>query len=113
MKISAESCGHAVILNLHGELTEDTLSAFEQAVERHCSDRDVVDLVLNMEEVPFVDSAALEHLLDLQDRLAENFGQVKLARLDVNVAKILEITRLDRTFECHPDVTEAVKAVRV
>ncbi len=113
MNVSAESYGHAVILNLKGDLTEDSLRAFMQAVEHHLADNQVVDIVLNMEQVPFVDSAALECLLDLQDRLAEKFGQVKLVGCDDNVRKILEITRLTTCFDVLKDTAEAVKAIHV
>jgi anti-sigma B factor antagonist len=112
MNISAESYGHAVILILKGDLTEDVLGALNQAVEHQLAGPEVVDIVLNLEGVPFVDSAALEYMLDLQDRLAERFGQVKLVKVDENVATILEITRLNANFEVFQDVTEAVKAIQ-
>lgn len=112
MTISAESYGHAVILNMKGELTEDTLAAFQEVVDRHVRDKEVIDLVLNLESVPFIDSKALEYLLDLQDTLAQKMGQVKLLRCDERVQKILEITRLEASFETYRDVSEAVKAIQ-
>jgi anti-anti-sigma factor len=111
MSITVESYGHSVLLNIKGELTEDTLAAFNQDVDRQLQDKDVIDLVLNMENVPFLDSNAMEYLLDLQDRLAERMGQVKLLRCDENVRKILEITRLESSFEVFTDVHEAVKTI--
>ena len=112
MNITSESYGHAVMLNLSGDLTEDDLAGLLQAVDHHLQSEDVIDLVFNMENVPYVDSAALEWLLDLQDRLAERFGQVKLAKLDENVTKILEMTRLEATFEIYRETTDAVKAAQ-
>jgi anti-anti-sigma factor len=111
MSITVESYGHSVLLNIKGELTEDTMAAFNQDVDRQLQDKDVIDLVLNMEHVPFLDSNAMEYLLDLQDRLAERMGQVKLLRCDENVRKILEITRLESSFEVFTDVHEAVKTI--
>lgn len=111
MSIQVESYGHAVILNLKGDLAEDTLGAFSQEVDRQLEGKEVVDIVLNMEAVTFVDSQALEALLDLQDRLAERLGQVRLVKCQDNVAKILEITALDSVFESFDDVNEAVKAL--
>lgn len=111
MNIGVESYGHAVVLNLKGELTEDALGAFQQAIDHQLEGREVVDIVLNLQEVPFVDSAALERLVDLQDRLAERLGQVRLLKCDPNVRKILEMTRLDTVFEMFEDASEAVKAL--
>ena len=112
MNITVESYGHAVMLTLKGELTADSIAAFMQAVEHQLADKEVVDLVLNLATVPFVDSAALESLLDLQDRLAERLGQLKLSEIDENVRKILEITRLGSAFDVYEDACEAVKAVQ-
>ena len=75
------------------------------------SSASVRDIVLNLEAVGFVDSAALEYLLDLQEQLAERLGQVKLVGLDGNVTKIFEVTRLDNAFERFEDVSEAVKSM--
>lgn len=113
MKVSAESYGHAVILNIKGEVSEDDLSLLNQAIEHQLGDPEVVDLVLNLDGVPFMDSAVLAYLLDLQDRLAERFGQVKLVAVDENVMTILEITRLRSSFEIYRDTSEAVKAIQV
>jgi anti-anti-sigma factor len=112
MQINAESYGHAVILNLKGELTEDSLVAFRQAVEHHLAGNQIVDLILNMEQVTFVDSEGLECLMDLQDQLAQKMGQVKLTNCDENIKKILEITHLQTYFEILETAAEAVRAVR-
>jgi len=111
MQVSAESYGQAVILNCKGELTTDTLDAFKKAVEHHLAEEQVRDLVLNLEAVPFIDSVSLEYMLGLQETLAERLGQVKLARLDENVAKIVEITRLESAFDRYEDLSEAVKTI--
>ena len=111
MNVTAESYGHTVLLHLKGELTEDSIGAFDKAVDHHLSAKDVIDLVLNLELVPFIDSAGLEFLMDLQDRLAERLGQVKLIKPDENVRKILEMTRLASSFETFGDVAAAVKAI--
>ena len=111
MNITAESYGHTAMLHLKGELTEDSLQAFRQAVDHNLAGKDIIDLVLNMENVPFVDSAGLDFLLALQDSRAEKLGQVKLVKPDENVRKILEITRLASSFETFRDVPEAVKAI--
>lgn len=112
MNVGAESYGHAVILNMKGELTEDSLAALQQAVDHQLESKDVIDLLLNLEKVPFIDSAGLKCMLGLQDRLAERLGQVKLIMPDENVRKILEITRLESTFEIFKDVPEAVRALQ-
>ena len=111
MKVNVESFGQATVLGLKGELNSDALEALRRTIEGRLADESVRDLVLDLAEVPFVDSACLEYLLDLQDQLSERLGQVKLARPDENVRKIFEITRLEDAFEQFEDVSEAVKTV--
>lgn len=112
MSIPVEDYGHAVVLKPKGELTEDTLSAFKEVVDHQLEDATVVDVIVDMEEITFVDSIVLEYLLDLQDSLHEKFGQVRLAKCDQNVAKILEMTRLDMVFEVFSDTNDAVRVTR-
>jgi len=111
MNVTAESYGRTVLLNVNGELNEDALNAFQQVVDHQMATQDIVDIVVNMEQVPFIDSAALEYLLDLQDKLVERLGQVKLVKCDENVQKILEMTRLTNDFEVFNDIAEAVKTI--
>jgi anti-anti-sigma factor len=110
MNLTAEFYGPSLVLKSKGELTEDTLSAFREGVEHHVADNDIRDVVIELSQVPFVDSAGLAYLLDLQDRMAERMGQVRLAGADENVRKILEMTRLDKDFETFAEAADAVKA---
>lgn len=112
MSILVEDYGHAVILKPKGELTEDTLDAFKEVVDHQLVDDVVIDVIVDLEEITFIDSAVLEYLLDTQDALHEKFGQVRLARCDENVAKILEMTRLDQVFEIFSDTDDAVRVTR-
>ncbi len=111
MNITHESYGHAVLLHLNGELSEDTVGAVGQAVDHQIEADEVIDVVFDLQRVPFIDSVGLEFLQDLQDRLAERFGQVKLLQPEDNVLTILEITRLRSCFEVYDDISEAVKAI--
>ena len=112
MQITTESYGHSVVLNMKGEFTDDSLQAFKQAVDRELNGNDVAELVLNLEMVPFVDSAALEYLLDLRDRLAGGGAHLRLAKPDENVRNILRITRLDGAMEVIASVHETIRPVQ-
>jgi anti-anti-sigma factor len=112
MNIKVETYGHAAVLNIEGELTEDTLGAFRREVQRQLASDDVIDVVLNLEKVPFIDSAALEYLLEVQEQLAIAFGQIKLTNPDENIRTILEMTRLAAEFDVYDEVTAAVKAIQ-
>ncbi|MDD4888514.1 MAG: STAS domain-containing protein [Phycisphaerae bacterium] len=111
MTISHENYGHVTVLSLKGEFTADDAENFQRVVKDRLAN-DVHDFVIDLEKVPFVDSAALEAMLDLRDQSQEKVGAVKLAAADENVTKILEMTRLDQQFERFGDLIEAVKSFR-
>ncbi len=112
MNIQAESYGQAVMLILEGELTKDSLEATRRAVDHQLKDQSVIDVLFNMEKVHFIDSAAMEYLLDLSDQLAERLGQIKLVKPNEIVRKILELIGMETTFEVFSDVPQAVKAMQ-
>ena len=113
MNINAETYGRAVVLNVAGDLTSDGLSALQETIMHHLERKEVVDVVLNMAEAPFMDSAVLEYLLDLQDSLCGTFGSIRFVNCDDNVRKILEVTRLDSAFGLFDSVDEAIKVTQV
>ncbi|GAH83317.1 unnamed protein product, partial [marine sediment metagenome] len=67
-------------------------------------------IVLDMSNIGFIDSEGLERLLWANDYCNENNCPLRLAVLDENCAKILEITRLESEFDCHAELAEAVKS---
>jgi len=111
MNITHEQYGHVTVLSLKGEFTADDVDNFGRVVKERL-ENDARDFVVDLEKVPFVDSAALEVLLNLRDRAHEKLGMVKLAAADENVAKILQMTRLDQQFEAFGDMIETVKSFR-
>ncbi len=109
MNVTVETYGQAAVLVCKGDINADSLDVLRRAVDGQLVGADIRDLVLDLAEVPFMDSACLEYLLELQERLSERLGQVKLARPDENVRKVFEITRLDNAFEAYSEVAQAVK----
>ena len=112
MNVTAETYGRAVVVNVKGEMVEDALSTLREIVERNLEHPEITDVILNMAEAPSVDSATLEYLLDLHEKLAEDLGMVKFANCDENILKILEMTRLTSDFELFDDVEKAIKSAQ-
>jgi anti-anti-sigma factor len=68
-------------------------------------------IVLDLNDVSFIDSKGLECLLWLRDHCSGNICSLKLAALSENCGKILEITRLEREFDRYGSIAEAVKSL--
>lgn len=67
-------------------------------------------VVLDLKEVPLVDSAGLEALLDVQQHLRGSAGMLKLCNLSQLCEDIFRVTGLAERFEMYSDTKEAVRS---
>ena len=109
MPIKCDEYNNVCVLGLSGDLSSAESEALRKQVEGLIDKRQIIDFVVDLEKCAFIDSEGLETLLWMKRRCEDLFGQIKLAAADENVKKILEITRLEHQFECHPDVGRALK----
>jgi anti-anti-sigma factor len=112
MPLKCEDYNNVCVMSLDGDLSGDAIADVRKTVEERIDTRQIVDFVLDFEKSGFFDSEGLEALLWLKRKSEDLFGQLKLVNLDENCKKILEITRLEHRFECHPDLPSALKTMR-
>jgi anti-anti-sigma factor len=112
MPVKCEEYNQVCVMSIDGDFAGEGVAPVRKAFEERVEQRQIVAFVVDMEKSGFLDSEALELLLTMKRRCEDLFGQVKLAALDENVRKILEITRLGSKFECHPDLLAALKTMR-
>jgi len=112
MPVKYEEYNHICVITLEADFIGNECEQLRKNVEQIIEKKQIVDFVIDFEKAGFVDSEGLETLLWLKRKAEDLFGQVKLTNLDENVKKILEITRLEHRFECHGDLTGALKTMR-
>ena len=71
-----------------------------------------IQLLLNFSNVDHLSSAALGMLITLNKRVKEQAGQLKLSDINRQIYEVFKITRLNRVFEIHETVDEAVAGFR-
>jgi anti-anti-sigma factor len=117
VKLSHQDYDTVSVITLSGDYTADDVDQFT----RSTTDRrnaGVRHIILDCENLEFVDSKGLESWLRLQEALGSGAsggvggGQLRLIRLDDTVRRILALTRLDLAFEVHPTVESAVRSLR-
>lgn len=111
MKVSSQDYEHISVLTLSGDFTVDDLEQFKRVVADRRS-AGVRDVLLDCENLEFIDSAGLESWLRVQEEIGAAGGQLRLVRPDDSVKTILALTRLDLAFESHPTVEAAVRSLR-
>lgn len=88
-------------------LSGDTLPLLDAAFTE-CLHEGQPRVVLDLRNVPLIDSAGLERLLDLRDRFQSKMGDLKLAGATPLCNDILFVTGVASYFEVFPEVTQAV-----
>lgn len=111
MKFENETYGKIAVIDVEGGINEDNLNPLRKLLEEEL-EGEIHDFVLDLKDVDFVDSAALELMLWLQERADERLGQVRLVGPSENVAEILRVTRLGKQFDAHEQLEEALKSLR-
>lgn len=109
MKIEQQRIGTVDILTPIGALVDEDAAKFSSLLrERLRSPNPRV--VVAMQDVPYMDSAALEGFLEAAEVLADRASGLKLANLTQTCREILELTGLSGRFRFFNDAQDAVKS---
>ena len=109
MKIRTQDYNDVTVVELQGDLDSDSAELFQNAITDIIAKRKA-GIVLDMSAVGFIDSQGLEQLLWARDYCNENKRELRLAGLDENCVKILEVTRLENEFDRYAELSQAVKS---
>lgn len=109
MRIQWQDYNEVTVIDLRGEVDGELTDPLRSAVTEIAGNQRA-GIVLDMSNVSFLDSQGLELLLWVRDYCRQNKIQLRLAGLDENCSKILEITRLQDEFDCHAELAKAVKS---
>jgi anti-anti-sigma factor len=112
MAVKCEEYNHVCVMTPAGDLAGAETRAARASLEAAISKKRFAGLVVDLESVAFIDSEGLETLLWMKRQAEQARSQFRLANLDENCRKILQVTRLDHRFECHPDLAAALKTIR-
>ena len=109
MHISERTVGDVVIVDLSGKVTlgdggdvvlKDKMQSLVQQGRKN--------VLLNLGEVSYVDSAGLGQIVQSYATIMKNGGSLKLLNVTKRIRDLLSITKLLTVFECHHREAEAV-----
>lgn len=104
---SVESQGAVDVVKPMAPLDQENSAEFLETVATGLSAGKPM-VVLDMGDIPLIDSAGLDSLLDFQDTLQDRGGAVKLAAATQLCQEVLRITGVDQRFETYDEVKTAV-----
>jgi anti-sigma B factor antagonist len=76
-------------------------------------ERQIAGIVIDLSEVPYVDSSGLAIFIDALQRVQQYGGRLALAGLQDNVRLVFQISKLDKVFKIFSDSQSALAAVTV
>jgi len=76
-------------------------------------ERQITGIVIDLSQVPYVDSSGLAIFIDALQRVQQYGGKLALAGLQDNVRLVFQISRLDKVFPIFVDSQSALAAVTV
>ena len=108
MEIDERSLENVVILDLNGKLTigegdellKEKINSLMQQGHRN--------LLLNLENVPYVDSAGLGEIVRTYTTVSRQGGHLKLVNLTKRITDLLAITKLLTVFDTFESEADAV-----
>jgi anti-anti-sigma factor len=109
MKVSTQDYNEVTVVELQGDLDGDFTESLKDAIIGVIA-RHRIGVVLDMSAIAFINGEGLELLLWIRDYCRQNKIQLRLAGLDENCSKILEVTRLSSEFDHYIELAEAVKS---
>jgi len=110
MHIEERAVGDVMVLDLKGrvtlgegdELLKDKINSLINQGQRK--------LVLNLAEVPYIDSAGLGEIVRTYTTVSRQGGSLKLLSLTKRITDLLSITKLLTVFETFESEQDAVKS---
>jgi len=108
VKTSSMQLGHHTVITLKEPINHQNCKELEASVLGAIG-KSHLAIILECKEVSYLDSAALEMLLRLQDAIKERGTLVKLVGLNELCRDIMVVTRLINHFNVYTNVPEAIK----
>lgn len=109
MDIRVRHLGSVIVLDLVGKVTlgegEEALLAKVTELVRTQGAR---QLLINLENVPYMDSSGIGSLVQCHRRATQGNAAVKLLNAKKRVYDLLQVVKLDSIFECFTDEQAAV-----
>ncbi len=109
MKIEQQQVGTVDVFAPVGALVDQDAETFSKLLLDRVAEPNP-RVVVSLSDVPYMDSIALEGLLDATDELADRAVSLKLVRVSSTCREIFELTGVSGRFSFFADVQDAVRS---
>ena len=110
LKINVRENGNVVILDLHGRITLGEEVATLRDTIRELLDAGQKNILLNLGDVPYIDSSGLGQLVGSFATVTNRGGQLKLLNLQKKLSELMQVTKLITVFESYTNEGAALRS---
>ena len=110
MQIEERALGEVMILDVKGKLTIGEGDELLKGTIQKLMDQGHSNLLLNLEDVPYVDSAGLGEIVRTYTTVSRQGGSLKLVNLTKRITDLLAITKLLTVFDTFESEADAVSS---
>ena len=110
MQINERIVGDVTILDLEGKMTLGEGDELLKDKINSLLAKGTRKLILNLEGVPYIDSAGLGEMVRTYTTVKKQGGALKLLNLTKRIQDLLSITKLTTVFDTFDNEEEAVKS---
>jgi anti-sigma B factor antagonist len=110
--IKSRQLDDVVILDISGRITLGDGTITLRETLQKLLNRGERKVLMNLEDVDYVDSAGLGELITAFTTVRAHGGQLKLLKLTHRIHDLLQITKLLTVFDSFDNETEAIKSMR-
>ena len=112
MQIEERAVGDVVVLDLKGKITLGEGDELLKDKVNSLVNQGHKKIVLNLAEVPYIDSAGLGEVVRTYTTVSRQGGSLKLLNLTKRIEDLLSITKLLTVFDTFDSEAEAVKSYK-
>jgi anti-sigma B factor antagonist len=110
MQIEERKVGEVVVLDLKGKITLGEGDELLKDKINSLVNQGYTKLLLNLEGVPYIDSAGLGEIVRTYTTVSRQGGSLKLLNLTKRITDLLAITKLLTVFETFDAESDAVRS---
>ena len=112
MEIAERKVSDVTILDLTGKMTLGEGDELLKDKINSLLQQDKKQLLLNLENVPYIDSAGLGEIVRTYTTVSRQGGKLKLLNLTKRIQDLLAITKLLTVFDTYDSEPDAIKSYK-
>ena len=110
IRVNNRQVGDISVIEVAGRITIGEGASLLREAVTGLVDRKQRKILINLGEVPYIDSSGIGELVSAYSTVTKSGGQFKLSNLTKRVKDLLKISRHDMLFDIHEEEAAAVKS---